>query len=151
MPPPPHAHNAHTHTHTYVDPEHGDIFRSEIGRLSLTPSETCNSSSTAGSSISTLAQTSTSISTTAKMWLTAERLGVHARSLHRFLEWDGWEEGLLDNVLAEYGRAAEVDAMLLSPTLSATTSPPQSPESKRDGRGNGTFKMKNGFIGLSLT
>ncbi|KAF8315429.1 hypothetical protein DL93DRAFT_2042821, partial [Clavulina sp. PMI_390] len=34
-----------------------------------------------------------------KLWLAAERAGDTARDLHRFVEWDGWEEGLLETVV----------------------------------------------------
>ena len=124
LPPLPHAHNAahtsHTHSAHHGNTNHpselGDIFRRHVA---------C-----AGSP--------------GRVWLKAERAGTQARDLHRFLEWDGWEEGLLDNVLGQE-RLGELEAAT-KPHAAVQTS-----NGNRDGRGNGTFKMRNGFIGLSLT
>ena len=120
LPPLPHAHNAahtsHTHSAHHGHSELGDIFRRHV---------TCTGSP-------------------GRVWLTAERAGTQARDLHRFLEWDGWEEGLLDSVLGQE-RLGELEAAT-KPHAAVQTS-----NGNRDGRGNGTFKMRNGFIGLSLT
>ena len=83
-----------------------------------------------------------------KVWLTAERVGTQARDLHRFLEWDGWEEGLLDSVLGKE-KLEELEAATKPRAVGSTIGAGSS--GNRDGRGNGTFKMRNGFIGLSLT
>ncbi|KAK2465100.1 hypothetical protein APHAL10511_002908 [Amanita phalloides] len=37
--------------------------------------------------------------TLAKEWLYYEQHGVRLRLAHRFVEWDGWEEGLIDSML----------------------------------------------------
>lgn len=90
-----------------------------------------------------------------KLWLTAEHYGHGARELHRFLEWDGWEEGLLDGVLGKDRLDADAAAAererVEREAASRKAAVSASASSNRDGRGNGTFKMRNGFIGLSLT
>lgn len=35
----------------------------------------------------------------AREWLHYESTGVRLRMAHRFVEWDGWEEGLVDSIL----------------------------------------------------
>jgi hypothetical protein len=35
----------------------------------------------------------------AREWLHWESTGTHLRMAHRFVEWDGWEEGLIDEIL----------------------------------------------------
>ncbi|KAF8628047.1 hypothetical protein AX17_006051 [Amanita inopinata Kibby_2008] len=39
------------------------------------------------------------IASLAKEWLYYEQVGVRLRLAHRFVEWDGWEEGLIDSIL----------------------------------------------------
>ncbi|TDL14409.1 hypothetical protein BD410DRAFT_734132 [Rickenella mellea] len=39
----------------------------------------------------------------ANQWLVAEERGAMLRAAHRFVEWDGWEEGLVHEVLAPLG------------------------------------------------
>lgn len=72
-------------------------------------------------------------------WLRAEKEREPWRDAHRFLEWDGWEEGLLETVIGDKAGALPYNDM------SANCAP-----ASRVGVG-GTFKMGNGFIGLSLT
>lgn len=40
-----------------------------------------------------------SLATTAKEWLHYEAVGARLRLAHRCVEWDGWEEGLVDSIL----------------------------------------------------
>lgn len=35
----------------------------------------------------------------AKEWLHYEEAGTRLRMAHRFIEWDGWEEGLVESIL----------------------------------------------------
>ncbi|PFH45421.1 hypothetical protein AMATHDRAFT_184595 [Amanita thiersii Skay4041] len=39
------------------------------------------------------------LSVVAKEWLYYEQAGMRLREAHRFVEWDGWEEGLVDSML----------------------------------------------------
>ncbi|KAI0305262.1 hypothetical protein B0F90DRAFT_1702927 [Multifurca ochricompacta] len=41
----------------------------------------------------------TDLSTLAAEWLHYEAVGAHLRHAHRFAEWDGWEEGLVESIL----------------------------------------------------
>lgn len=92
---------------------------------------------------------------TGQAWLAAERLGERARDAHRFLEWDGWEEGLLDGVIASLSPPISESASLSSERTLATPDEVQPAANIDSATGKklvgGTFKMKNGFIGLSLT
>jgi hypothetical protein len=78
-----------------------------------------------------------------QLWLAAESAGVRARDAHRFLEWDGWEEGLLYNVIGPPDPNEDADPSDLYGMSSAIGS------SMKKGVG-GTFRMRNGFVGLSL-
>lgn len=41
------------------------------------------------------------------MWLRAEKERAPWREAHRFLEWDGWEEHLLETVIGDKGKEGE--------------------------------------------
>ncbi|KAF8641804.1 hypothetical protein AX16_009785 [Volvariella volvacea WC 439] len=55
------------------------------------------------------------IASLAKEWLYYESTGLRLRMCHRFVEWDGWEEGLIDTILGpeeheeEWFKDLEVD------------------------------------------
>ena len=76
-----------------------------------------------------------------ELWLRAESECEEWREAHRFLEWDGWEEGLLDSVIG------------------ARLSPPSSPSSQegKDEEGVSSFRGVGGSsefgnpdVGLAL-
>lgn len=56
------------------------------------------------------------LSSLAREWLHYESAGVRLRMAHRFVEWDGWEEGLIDSILGpeehddEWFRDLETDS-----------------------------------------
>jgi hypothetical protein len=43
----------------------------------------------------------------AQEWLQYEEGGTRLRLAHRFIEWDGWEEGLIDSILGPEGHEHE--------------------------------------------
>ncbi|KAK7034677.1 hypothetical protein VNI00_012319 [Paramarasmius palmivorus] len=62
-------------------------------------------------------------------WLYYEAAGMRLRMAHRFVEWDGWEEGLAESMLGgeefeddwfKEGGCAEADAEVLSPPLDSS-------------------------------
>ncbi|KAF9029134.1 hypothetical protein BDZ89DRAFT_1065660 [Hymenopellis radicata] len=55
-----------------------------------------------------------SIGTLAREWLYYEAAGTRLRMAHRFVEWDGWEEGLADSIL---GPADSEDDWLSDPAV----------------------------------
>ncbi|KAF5380784.1 hypothetical protein D9757_007105 [Collybiopsis confluens] len=63
----------------------------------------------------------------AREWLQYESAGMRLRMAHRFIEWDGWEEGLADSILGEEESEAswladtnDSDEHFSSPPMSGT-------------------------------
>ncbi|KAJ7051359.1 hypothetical protein C8F01DRAFT_1175148 [Mycena amicta] len=77
---------AHLPAFLQSSPFTGKLFREAVARLEHTPSPP---TSTLPISISYLA----------REWLHHERAGMRLRMAHRVVEWDGWEEGLVDSIL----------------------------------------------------
>ena len=78
-----------------------------------------------------------------ELWLQADREREAWRDAHRFLEWDGWEEGLLTTVIGDKGTVDEVG--VYGEKVGAIPA-----SSARVGVGGTSFKMGNGFVGLTL-
>ncbi|KAG2140676.1 hypothetical protein DEU56DRAFT_980054 [Suillus clintonianus] len=63
--------------------------------------------------------------TAAKEWLHYEAMGARLRLAHRCVEWDGWEEGLVDSILGPEDTEDEwfKDAECTAEALSASSAP----------------------------
>jgi len=81
-----------------------------------------------------------------ELWLRADREREAWRNAHRFLEWDGWEEGLLTSVIGDKGAlASDAD---YAEELGGSRTPHAS--YARLAVGRASFKTYNGFVGLKL-
>jgi hypothetical protein len=72
--------SAHLPAFLQSSPFTGKLFREAVARLAALPAD----SKTA---------------TLAREWLHHERTGMRLRMAHRVVEWDGWEEGLVESIL----------------------------------------------------
>ncbi|THU96220.1 hypothetical protein K435DRAFT_630911, partial [Dendrothele bispora CBS 962.96] len=90
----------------------GKIFREIVAKMAETtpptPSSAASTPATATPpSLSNCRRFSSSrirshdLQSLAKEWLYYESVGMKLRMAHRFVEWDGWEEGLADSILGE--------------------------------------------------
>ncbi|KAF5350778.1 hypothetical protein D9758_010343 [Tetrapyrgos nigripes] len=92
----------------------GKIFRAIVAKMAQIPS-TPSSASATSSNPTTPTATSSSrskklsaprlhshdLQTLAREWLYYESAGMKLRMAHRFAEWDGWEEGLVNSMIGE--------------------------------------------------
>ncbi|KAJ7637324.1 hypothetical protein DFH06DRAFT_1002658 [Mycena polygramma] len=69
------------------------LFREAVGRLAN--GARAGADETASSSVDDPAR----LARLAREWLHHERTGMRLRMAHRVVEWDGWEEGLVDSIL----------------------------------------------------
>ncbi|KAF7324118.1 hypothetical protein MKEN_00634200 [Mycena kentingensis (nom. inval.)] len=84
---------AHLPAFLQSSPFTAKLFREAVVRLSHTPAA---STSPPASPTPPLRH---SIAYLAREWLYHERAGTRLRMAHRVVEWDGWEEGLVDSIL----------------------------------------------------
>ncbi|KAJ3785820.1 hypothetical protein GGU10DRAFT_353795 [Lentinula aff. detonsa] len=117
---------AHLPAFLQFSPFTGKIFRDIVAKMA---SASVSSSSTPTSrqgfhSQRSQHQTSQDKAYLAREWLQYESSGMRLRMAHRFIEWDGWEEGLAESMLGEEeneeGWLADVnycDSNLTSPPM----------------------------------
>ncbi|KAJ7624922.1 hypothetical protein FB45DRAFT_924537 [Roridomyces roridus] len=79
---------AHLPAFLQSSPFTAKLFREAVARLAAASPQT-NGARTATVNMATLA----------REWLHHERTGMRLRMAHRVVEWDGWEEGLVDSIL----------------------------------------------------
>lgn len=85
----------------------------------------------------------------AREWLTYERTGMRLRMAHRFVEWDGWEEGLADSTLGEEEHEDSWFAETECVDWSTMTSPPITASANGTGPGSATvIHARNGAVGV---
>ncbi|KAJ3829145.1 hypothetical protein EV361DRAFT_878494 [Lentinula raphanica] len=97
---------AHLPAFLQFSPFTGKLFRDIVARMASSTSTTVSSSSTPTSRHGFHQQQSQHLTTQdkaslAREWLQYEASGMRLRMAHRFIEWDGWEEGLAESTLGE--------------------------------------------------
>jgi hypothetical protein len=112
---------AHLPAFLQSSPFIADLFREAVAKLATSSSDPQQLTNGRQSTISALA----------REWLHYESMGVRLRMAHRFVEWDGWEEGLIDSILGpeededNWFKDAELETddthTLTSPTLSTSS------------------------------
>lgn len=77
----------------------------------------------------------------AREWLHHEAAGARLRLAHRFVEWDGWEEGLVDSILGpeEHDEEWFKDIEIGTGAVHAIASPPLSDSSDSEDRRAGAI------------
>ncbi|KAJ7735375.1 hypothetical protein DFH07DRAFT_987346 [Mycena maculata] len=82
--------SAHLPAFLQSSPFTAKLFREAVARLAVpSPPSTSNPTANLGADVPRLA----------REWLYHERGGMRLRMAHRVVEWDGWEEGLVDSIL----------------------------------------------------
>ncbi|KIK70042.1 hypothetical protein GYMLUDRAFT_213098 [Collybiopsis luxurians FD-317 M1] len=89
------------------------------------------------------------VASLAREWLQYESSGMRLRMAHRFIEWDGWEEGLANSTLGEEENEESWFADL-NDFDSHLTSPPMSGNENANGSGAGTNVYTDGRQSLSF-
>ncbi|KAJ7487904.1 hypothetical protein FB451DRAFT_1337315 [Mycena latifolia] len=85
--------SAHLPAFLQSSPFTAKLFREAVARLAAAPpppAPCVPNASTSGSA---------NIAVLAREWLHHERTGMRLRMAHRVVEWDGWEEGLVESIL----------------------------------------------------
>ncbi|KAJ6529127.1 hypothetical protein DFH09DRAFT_1285340 [Mycena vulgaris] len=82
---------AHLPAFLQSSPFTAKLFREAVARLAASPTPGPASTSASGATADMAAL--------AREWLHHERTGMRLRMAHRVVEWDGWEEGLVDSIL----------------------------------------------------
>ncbi|KAK7436044.1 hypothetical protein VKT23_019347 [Stygiomarasmius scandens] len=86
------------------------IFREVVAKMAQMPSTPSPTGSASATPTSVLPKSrkfssprihSHDLASLAREWLYFESAGMKSRMVHRFIEWDGWEEGLADSILGE--------------------------------------------------
>ncbi|KAJ7096606.1 hypothetical protein B0H15DRAFT_962675, partial [Mycena belliarum] len=80
---------AHLPAFLQSSPFTAKLFREAVARLAASPSPPASSAPSTDANVSVLA----------REWLHHERTGMRLRMAHRVVEWDGWEEGLVESIL----------------------------------------------------
>ncbi|KAF8799492.1 hypothetical protein BYT27DRAFT_7120349 [Phlegmacium glaucopus] len=97
------------------------------------------------------ADKSVDLASLCREWLYYENAGTRLRMAHRCVEWDGWEEGLVDSILGpeefehEWYKVSSVD----QDTLRATVGSPRAADNHS--LGTSTEKYKVPHVGVSLS
>ncbi|KAJ4468697.1 hypothetical protein J3R30DRAFT_3661693 [Lentinula aciculospora] len=95
---------AHLPAFLQFSPFTGKIFRDIVAKMASTASTSSSSTPTTRQGFQLRYSqhfTPQEKASLAREWLQYESTGMRLRMAHRFIEWDGWEEGLADSMLGE--------------------------------------------------
>ncbi|KAJ7135807.1 hypothetical protein C8R44DRAFT_609186 [Mycena epipterygia] len=88
--------SAHLPAFLQSSPFTAKLFREAVARLAAAPSHVSPALTPSPASGTDVAA---DVPTLAREWLHHERTGMRLRMAHRVVEWDGWEEGLVESIL----------------------------------------------------
>ncbi|KAF5383255.1 hypothetical protein D9615_004905 [Tricholomella constricta] len=114
---------AHLPAFVQTSPFIGRLFREAIIKVGKAAESSASTPTRRGKDID--------IGALAREWLFYESAGQRLRMAHRFVEWDGWEEGLIDNILGpeenEDDWFKDIEGMVMRTGLNSPPAPGNPP------------------------